>query len=74
MNCPVLSRSGTVKQSSKWSLFFLSAGEESLTSLMAKTGQRSNAGQEIRLADIEADAGAGMGLFETIHNQLSPAS
>ena len=43
---------------------------------MAKTGQRSNAGQEICLADIEADAdaGAGMGLFETIHNQLSPAS
>ncbi len=68
------SRSGTVKQSSKWSLFFLSAGEESLTSLMAKTGQRSNAGQEIRLADIEADAGASMGVFETIHNQLSPAS
>lgn len=68
------SRTGTVKQSSKWSLFFLSAGEESLTSLMAKTGQRSNPGQEIRLADIEADAGAGMGVFETIHNQLSPAS
>ncbi len=68
------SRSGTVKQSSKWSLFFLSAGEESLTSLMAKTGQRSNAGQEIRLADIEADAGAGMGVFETVHTQLSPAS
>lgn len=68
------SRSGTVKQSSKWSLFFLSAGEESLTSRMAKTGQRSNAGQEIRLADIEADAGVGMGLFETIHNQLSPAT
>lgn len=68
------SRTGTVRQSSRWSLFFLSAGEESLTALMAKTGQRSNAGQEIRLADIEADAGCGMGIFETIHDQLSPAS
>lgn len=68
------SRTGTVKQSSRWSLFFLSAGEESLTALMAKTGQRSNAGQEIRLADIEADAGSDMGIFETIHDQLSPAS
>ena len=68
------SRTGTVRKSSQWSLFFLSAGEESLTALMAKSGQRSNAGQEIRLADIEADAGCDMGLFETIHDQLSPAS
>ncbi|QDP72140.1 DUF927 domain-containing protein [Legionella israelensis] len=68
------SRTGTVRKSSQWSLFFLSAGEESLTALMAKSGQRSNAGQEIRLADIEADAGCGMGIFETIHDQLSPAS
>ncbi|MHA3320703.1 DUF927 domain-containing protein [Legionella pneumophila] len=68
------SRSGTVRKSSQWSLFFLSAGEESLTALMAKTGQRSNAGQEIRLADIEADAGCDMGIFEMIHDQLSPAS
>jgi hypothetical protein len=41
---------------------------------MARIGQRCNAGQEIRLADIEADAGCGMGLFETLHQQLSPAS
>ncbi|SCY58164.1 protein of unknown function [Legionella israelensis DSM 19235] len=68
------SRTGTVRKSSQWSLFFLSAGEESLTALMAKSGQRSNAGQEIRLADIEADAGCGMGIFETIHDQLSPVS
>ncbi|VEG89918.1 DUF927 domain-containing protein [Legionella spiritensis] len=68
------SRTGTVRKSSQWSLFFISAGEESLTGLMAKTGQRSNAGQEIRLADIEADAGCDMGIFETIHDQLSPAS
>jgi uncharacterized protein (DUF927 family) len=68
------SRSGTVKQSSRLSLIFLSAGEESLTALMAKAGQRVNAGQEIRLADIEADAGLGMGIFENIHDQLSPAS
>lgn len=60
------SRTGTVKQSSRWSLIFLSAGEESLTALMAKAGQRANAGQEIRLADIEADSGLGMGVFENM--------
>ncbi|HCE5647777.1 TPA: DUF927 domain-containing protein, partial [Legionella pneumophila] len=68
------SRHGTAKPSSRWSLFFLSAGEESLMSLMARAGQKTNAGQEIRLADIEADAGFNMGLFEKIHNQLSPAT
>ncbi|APF03546.1 TPA: DUF927 domain-containing protein [Legionella pneumophila] len=68
------SRHGTAKLSSRWSLFFLSAGEESLMSLMARAGQKTNAGQEIRLADIEADAGFNMGLFEKIHNQLSPAT
>lgn len=68
------SRCGTARQSTRWSLLFLSAGEESLTSLMAKAGQRCNAGQEIRLADIEADAGAQMGLFEQLHNHINPAS
>ena len=68
------SRTGAARQSSRWSLFFLSAGEESLTAIMAKSGQRSNTGQEIRLADIEADAGCDMGVFEAIHGQLSPAS
>lgn len=29
---------------------------------MAQAGKQSTAGQEIRLADIEADAGAGMGI------------
>ncbi len=68
------SKLGTIKAANKWALIFLSAGEESLATLMARIGQRCNAGQEIRLADIEADAGCGMGLFETLHQQLSPAS
>ncbi|STX28468.1 inner membrane protein [Legionella beliardensis] len=67
-------RQGIAKPASRWSLFFLSAGEESLMSLMARIGQRTNVGQEIRLADIEADAGFHMGIFENIHNQLSPAT
>ncbi|WP_133136768.1 DUF927 domain-containing protein [Legionella rowbothamii] len=68
------SKTGAAKKSASWSLVFLSAGEESLTALMAKAGQRVNAGQEIRLADIEADAGTGMGLFEKTHEQISPAA
>lgn len=68
------SRAGTVRQSARWRLLFLSAGEESLSALMARAGRKANAGQEIRLADIDADAGAGMGAFEVLHDQPSPAA
>ena len=68
------SRTGAARQSARWRLLFLSAGEESLTSLMARAGKKANAGQEIRLADIDADAGAGMGAFEVLHAQPSPAA
>jgi len=39
---------------------------------MTQAGKKTNAGQEIRLADIEADAGANMGLFEQLHGAASP--
>lgn len=68
------SRTGAARQSARWRLIFLSAGEESLSALMARTGKRPNAGQEIRLADIEVDAGAGMGAFETLHDCASLAA
>ncbi|PQO87272.1 hypothetical protein C5614_31210 [Massilia phosphatilytica] len=68
------SRTGTARQAARWRLLFLSAGEESLTALMARAGRKANPGQEIRLADFDADAGAGMGAFEMLHDQPSPAA
>lgn len=68
------SRNGTARLAARWRLLFLSAGEESLTALMARVGKKANAGQEIRLADIDADAGAGMGSFEVLNGQPSPAA
>jgi uncharacterized protein (DUF927 family) len=67
-------RTGAARQSARWRLVFLSSGEESLGALMARVGRKASAGQEIRLADIEADAGAGMGAFEALHDQPSPAA
>ncbi len=40
---------------------------------MARAGHKPNTGQEIRLADIESDAGTGMGAFETLNGQPTPA-
>ena len=67
-------RSGTARPAASWRLLFLSAGEESLSALMARIGRKVNAGQEIRLADIEADAGAGLGAFETLNGCASSAA
>lgn len=64
-------RNGMPRSPQRWRLLFLSAGEESLSSLMSRAGTRTNAGQEIRLADVEADAGAGMGVFEELHGRQS---
>ena len=67
-------RNGTARASQRWRLLFLSAGEESLSALMARAGRKANAGQEIRLADFDADAGASMGAFEELHGQPTPAA
>ena len=67
-------RNGTARAAQSWRLLFLSAGEMSLTALMATAGKRANAGQEIRLADIDADAGVGMGAFEELHGHETPAA
>jgi uncharacterized protein (DUF927 family) len=41
---------------------------------MARAGKKANVGQEIRLADFDADAGAGMGAFEQLHGHATPAA
>ena len=67
-------RNGTARASQQWRLLFLSAGEESLASLMARCGRKANAGQEVRLADIDADAGVGLGAFEALNGCAGPAA
>lgn len=67
-------RKGFAKPAQRWRLFFLSAGEESLSAIMARAGKRSSAGQEIRLADIEAYAGSDMGIFEELNSFPNPAN
>ncbi|WP_327751669.1 DUF927 domain-containing protein [Sphingobium sp. SJ10-10] len=67
------SQSGEAKAAKRWRAFFLSSGEISLSD-HAKSdgrGRRSAAGQEVRILDIEADAGEGLGLFETLHGAAS---
>ena len=60
-------RDGLAKPKASWRLLFLSAGEIGIAQHMREAGKKARAGQEVRLADIPADAGAGYGLFETLH-------
>lgn len=55
-----------------WRLLFLSSGELSMADLMREAGHRTYAGQQVRLPDVLADAGANMGLFEYLHGVPSP--
>jgi len=61
-------RTGGAAGIKTWRLIFVSAGEVSLSNLMAQAGKTVKAGQEVRFIDIPADAGKGLGLFEELHN------
>lgn len=51
-----------------WQLLWLSTGEHGLTHYMESAGLKPDPGMEIRQLDIPADAGAGHGLFEKLHD------
>ena len=60
-------RNGAPRPRLSWRLLFLSAGELGLSDHMAEGMRRARTGQEIRMADVPADAGAGLGMLETLH-------
>jgi uncharacterized protein (DUF927 family) len=62
-------RSGEARPLAEWRLLFLSSGELGLADKIAEDGRgrRVAAGQQVRIVDIPADAGAGLGLFEELH-------
>ena len=67
-------RDGSARPPAQWRVLFLSSGEISLSDKMAEIGRRSRAGQEVRLIDIPADAGMGLGAFEELHGASSAGS
>jgi uncharacterized protein (DUF927 family) len=56
-----------------WTTLFLSTGEISLDDQVLAAGGTVHGGQEVRVVEINADAGKGMGLFECIHDHADPA-
>ncbi len=61
-------RSGGARARASWRTLFLSCGEIGLSEHLGEIGKTPRAGQELRLAEIPADAGAGLGVFENLHD------
>jgi len=66
-------RSGEARDAAHWRLLFLSSGEVGLADKIAEegSGRRIAAGQAVRVLDLAAEAGAGLGLFENLHGLAS---
>ncbi len=62
-----MNKNTSARRKTEWNLLFLSSGEQTLEQKMQGIGQRLFAGQETRFVSIEADANAGLGLFEQLH-------
>ncbi|WP_341684940.1 DUF927 domain-containing protein [Limnohabitans sp.] len=60
-------RNGAPRPRLSWRLLFLSAGELGLSNHIAEVQRLARTVQEVRVADIPADAGAGMGMLQNLH-------
>ena len=67
-------QSATARKIATWRLLFLSDGEVSLSSHMEQAGKGSKAGHDVRMAHIAADAGKGLGVFDTVSGFESGAA
>ena len=61
-------RDGSARLPNTWRIFILSTGEISISDKIREGGKRARAGQEIRVLDINADAGKGFGVFDVGDN------
>jgi uncharacterized protein (DUF927 family) len=67
-----MNRSLLARNRLTWTILYMSAGEITLMEHAESAGRRSKGGVAVRLLNIEADAGRGMGLFENLHGVSSP--
>ena len=67
-----MQRTADLRAASTWRLLFMSTGEIGLAEKLAEDRMRVTGGQTVRLIEINADAGRGMGMFETLHGFSEP--
>jgi putative DNA primase/helicase len=67
-------QTATARKVASWRLLFLSDGEISLANHMEQAGRGTKAGHDVRMAHIAADAGKGLGVYDTLHDFASGAA
>ncbi len=60
-------QTATARRTHTWRVLFLSDGEVSLANHMSEAGKGTRGGHDVRMAHIAADAGQGLGLYESLH-------
>lgn len=59
---------GGLREAISWRIAMLSSGEIGLADHLASVGQKTHAGQSVRFIELPADAGAGLGMWNTAHH------
>lgn len=67
-------RSGLARRRQTWRTLFLCTGEVTLAAKLGEAGRRTMAGLDVRLVNLPADAGAGLGVFQVLHGWPSAAA
>ncbi len=69
-------KTGAARKAATWRVLFLSTGEISLGVKIAEDGfgKKAKAGQEVRVLDVPADPGAGLGLFDRVPDGMDGAA
>jgi len=67
-----MTRTLCLRRKPAWTVLVVSAGELTLAEHAASAGKRTKGGAEVRLLNIQADAGHGLGMFEALHESPSP--
>ena len=67
-----MTRSIAARRKLLWTVLFVSTGELTLAEHALSAGKQVQGGVEVRLINIDADAGQGLGVFEDLHDVESP--
>jgi putative DNA primase/helicase len=60
-------KDGNAKAARSWRTLLLSSGEIGLGQHMSESGKQIRAGQEVRMVDLPANAGVGLGVFDQLN-------
>jgi putative DNA primase/helicase len=62
-----MTRNLTARKVPRWTLMIFSSGETTINEHALSAGRKIRGGMDVRLLNVESEAGAGLGVFEDLH-------